>query len=199
MSETSRSERYILQTGEPAAARLRLLQRIVGAATESWLRRAGLERGMHVADIGCGVGVVTAHLAREVGPDGSVLGLDASEAQVAMARRALEAQGLWNATFLVASAYDTNLPRSAFDLVYCGRLLCHLQRPLDALREMCALLKPGGTLVCEDIERDAMFTEPQQEVYLREVARIRETAAARGVIVGIGRRLPSMLEQLGLA
>ena len=42
------------------------------------LLEAGLRSGMRVADFGCGVGLVTALLAELVGPEGHVVGLDAS-------------------------------------------------------------------------------------------------------------------------
>jgi SAM-dependent methyltransferase len=199
MNDATHSARYLLQTGEAAAARLQLLQRVRGSATAEFLGRAGLRPGLQAADIGCGVGTVTAHLAREVEPDGSVAGVDVSEAQVELARRELASQDLHNVRFVVASAYDTELPRGAFDLVYCRLLLCHLQRPLDALREMEALLEPGGVLVCEDIERDALFAEPPQEVYQQEVGRVRAIASKRGVAANMGRKLPGMLMTLGLA
>ena len=142
-------ERYVLATGEPAAARLRLLQEICGPATAALLGRVGLRAGMRAADIGCGIGTVSVQLAKAVGPEGALVGVDASPEQIEVARREAAAAQQSNATFTAASAYDTGLPRESFDLVYCRFLLCHLQRPLDALQEMQALLKAGGVLVCD--------------------------------------------------
>jgi SAM-dependent methyltransferase len=114
---------------------------------------------MRVADLGCGVGLVTAFLAYYVGPRGDVVAIDSSGAQLAQARERLDAGGL-NATFVEASATDTGLPRGSFDLVYCRLLLIHLTEPERALREMFALLKPGGILVCEDGDLTASGSEP---------------------------------------
>ena len=57
------------------------------------LLEAGLRRGMRVADFGCGVGLVTALLAELVGPEGHVVGLDSSAAQLAQARERIPARG----------------------------------------------------------------------------------------------------------
>ena len=86
------------------------------------LLEAGLRRGMRVADFGCGVGLVTALLAELVGPEGHVVGLDASAAQLAQARERMPA-GSTNIRFVEASATDSGLPPASFDLVYCRFLL----------------------------------------------------------------------------
>jgi ubiquinone/menaquinone biosynthesis C-methylase UbiE len=93
------------------------------------LLEAGLRRGMRFADFGCGVGLVTALLADLVGPDGHVVGLDASAAQLAQAREHMPAAGT-NFRFVAASATDTGLPRASFDLVYCRFLPWRKSRPV---------------------------------------------------------------------
>ena len=69
---------YALATGLAAAHRLRILHGLYGPGSRRVLLEAGLRPGMHVADFGCGVGLVTALLAELVGPEGHVVGLDAS-------------------------------------------------------------------------------------------------------------------------
>jgi ubiquinone/menaquinone biosynthesis C-methylase UbiE len=53
-----------------------------GELTEEVLRRAGIGPGMHVLDICCGAGDVAILAARLIGPSGSALGIDRSEAAV---------------------------------------------------------------------------------------------------------------------
>ena len=150
---------YPLATGEAAAYRLRILHGLYGPGSRRVLLEAGLGRGMHVADLGCGVGMVTALLAELVGPQGHIVGIDASAAQLAQARQRLAAGGT-NIRFVEASATDTGLPPASFDLVYCRFLLLHLPEPERALREMGALLKPNGILVCEDGDLTSAGSEP---------------------------------------
>jgi len=114
---------------------------------------------MRVADLGCGVGMVTTLLAELVGPTGQVVGVDFSGAQIAQAREIVPPE-LSNITFVEASATDTGLPREDFDLVYSRFLLIHLAEPDLALHEMYSLLKPNGVLVCEDGDLTASGSEP---------------------------------------
>jgi SAM-dependent methyltransferase len=146
-------------TGEPAAYRLSLLHGLYGPGTRRLLLDAGLQRGMRVADLGCGVGTVTTLLATLVGPEGHVVGIDASAAQLAQARERLNGASR-NISFIQASATDTGLPPASFDLVYSRFLLIHLPEPQRALREMRALLKPNGILVCEDGDLTSAGSEP---------------------------------------
>src|SRR5262249_34096410 len=150
---------YVLATGEAAAYRLRILHSLYGAGTRRVLLRSGLHRGMRVADLGCGVGMVTALLAELVGPEGHVVGVDTSAEQLVQAREQLHSGGT-NVSLVEASATDTGLPHESFDLVYCRFLLLHLPNPARALREMWALLKPDGILVCEDGDLTSAESRP---------------------------------------
>jgi SAM-dependent methyltransferase len=150
---------YVLATGESAAYRLRILHDLYGPGTRRVLLDAGLRPGMRVADLGCGVGMVTGWLAELVGPRGHVVGIDASGAQLAQARERLTVR-VPNTSFVESSATATDLPPESFDLVYCRFLLLHLPEPELALREMRALLKPNGILVCEEGDLTSAGSEP---------------------------------------
>ena len=89
-------------------------------------------------------------LAEMVGPSGQVTGLDLNASQLQQGRILCEASGVTNALFVEGSATATGLPGNSFDLVYCRFLLLHLVDPAAGLREMVAVLKPGGVLVVED-------------------------------------------------
>ena len=158
-SELTRRGEYVLATGDAAANRLRILHNVFGPGAREVLLRAGIQLGMSVVDLGCGTGMTTQQLAWLVGPAGEVIGVDYSAAQVEQARALLPSK-LANVRFIEASATDTGLPREAFDLVYCRFLLIHLPDPEAALREMRALLKPGGIIVCEDGDLSSAGSEP---------------------------------------
>jgi SAM-dependent methyltransferase len=192
---SSATEAYPLATGEAAAYRLRLLHGLYGPGTRRVLLEAGLRRGMRVADLGCGVGLVTALLADLVGPEGHVVGIDFSGAQLAQARAELNGGGR-NIRFVEASATDTGLPPESYDLVYCRFLLIHLLHPERALREMRALLKPGGILVCEDGDLTSSGSEPPSALgaFADLWGRL---GAVRGLDYTLGHRLFHLVQAAG--
>jgi cyclopropane fatty-acyl-phospholipid synthase-like methyltransferase len=67
--------------------RLIVPARLFEPATDELLRAAGLRPGMHVIDLGSGAGDAAMLAARLVGPTGSVLGVERSAEQVALARK----------------------------------------------------------------------------------------------------------------
>lgn len=182
---------YVLATGEAAAHRLRILQSIYGPGARQLLTRAGIHPGMRVADIGCGVGMMTQILADMVGPTGEAIGVDFSGAQIAHARELLPPD-LSNVAFVEASATQTELPSESFDLVYCRFLLIHLTEPQLALREMYRLLKPGGILVCEDGDLTSAGSEPYSKLQAFSVL-FGQLGPSWGVDYTLGRRLFRMV------
>ena len=65
---------YILATGEAAASRLEMLEEIFGPHSRQLLEKAGLAKGLRVADIGCGTGLVSLWIATQVGAEGNGCG-----------------------------------------------------------------------------------------------------------------------------
>src|SRR6185503_8028357 len=81
-SQAAAKDPYVLETGEAAAYRLSILHGLYGPGTRQLLGAAGLRPGMRVADVGCGVGMVTALMGEMVGVGGHVVGFDVSDAQL---------------------------------------------------------------------------------------------------------------------
>jgi SAM-dependent methyltransferase len=195
IEKTDSTGAYALATGEAAAYRLRILENVYGCGTRRVLLDAGLRRGMRVADFGCGVGRVTAQLAEFVGPEGHVVGIDASGAQIAQARARSNGMGT-NVSFVEASATDTGLPPESFDLIYGRFLLIHLADPERALREMWTLLEPDGILVCEDGDLTSSGSTPPSALgaFADLWGRL---GPKRGVDYTLGRRLFHLVAAAG--
>jgi ubiquinone/menaquinone biosynthesis C-methylase UbiE len=103
--------------------------------------------GDHVLDMPCGDGAYTVLLAEKVGSDGSVVGVDLSEAYLAMARAhadqsAVAARSCFQAGDIAALSFDDN----TFDLIWCAQSMYSLPDPLGALRELRRVVRPGGTV-----------------------------------------------------
>jgi SAM-dependent methyltransferase len=195
ISHSNAREAYALATGESAAHRLRLLHALYGPGTRRLLLDAGIRKGMRVADLGCGVGMVTEMLAELVGPGGLAVGIDSSSAQLTQARKQLCVRKA-NVTFVHASATAVDLPAQSFDLVYCRFLLIHLPDPENALREMRRLLKPNGILVCEDSDLTDCGSEPASALHAFADLWGR-LGPIKGVDYTLGRRLYHMVLAAG--
>ena len=103
-----------------------------------------------VLDVGCGTGYFARLLAREVGPQGNVVGIDAAPEMIDYARRK---SSRWpNCQFLVGTAEALQLAPEQFDLVVSSMFMHHLPEELrvQALREMLTVVRPGGTLLVAD-------------------------------------------------
>lgn len=193
------SERYVLSTGETGRSRLEMLEELYGPTTESLLVHVGLSPSMRVVDIGCGVGTVVAWEAARLGSSGAAVGVDISTEQLAEAAKRCLAQGLMNVDFVQASVYDTGLPEDSFDIVSCRSLLSHLVDPEAAIREMIRLVRPGGVVICEDIDMRSIHADPPSSAYERIVDLYYELARITRCDYSVGRRLADLLKKAGLS
>jgi ubiquinone/menaquinone biosynthesis C-methylase UbiE len=195
----SPNQEYVLATGQAGAERLTLLHTTYGASTEALLVELGLEEGMRAVDLGCGTGTVSRWIAQRVGYDGEVVGVDLSEAQLEVARAQAARQNLSQVQFRQASCYDTELPREHFDIAYCRFLLCHIGDPERALREMRALIKPGGVVVCEDVDLASFACDPESAGLLRMRDLMIALGRSRGVDYCLGPRLHRIFRKIGFS
>jgi len=116
------------------------------AFAEPELRQAiesvDLHPGMRVLDAGCGTGEVLQWLSEKVAPDGEVVGIDLAAAHVAASRARVPPQTV----VLQADLLQTPFPRRSFDLIWCVNTINHLRDPLQGVRSLAALLRPGGRI-----------------------------------------------------
>jgi ubiquinone/menaquinone biosynthesis C-methylase UbiE len=80
---------YVLGSGDAEIARLQVQAAAIAEPTALLLQRGGITRGMRVLDLGTGPGDVAFQLTEMVGPEGSVVGVDRDDAQLAEAVRRL--------------------------------------------------------------------------------------------------------------
>lgn len=114
--------------------------RLVAAA-----RLAGNER---VLDIATGPGYIAEAFARAAR---EVVGVDLTDAMLAIAKERTAARGVGNVFFRAADAQNLTFENGSFDVVVCRLALHHLQKPLQVLREMARVCRAGGTVLVEDI------------------------------------------------
>ena len=122
-----------------AARRRRIVREALGAAP-----------GERILDVGCGPGFYCAELAEEVGPPGSVLGVDASPAMLELAAR--RCAGHEGVELRQADAVALPVDDASFDAALCVQVLEYVRDPTAALGEMHRALRAGGRVVVWDID-----------------------------------------------
>ena len=187
---------YIIEGGQGGHARLAVLSRVMAAPTAALLDRFEPLEGRTVVDAGCGGGDVAFELARRVGPDGRVVGLDMDEEKLSLARAEAAARGVSNVEFHAASVVDP-WPVKGAALVHARFLLTHVPEAEQVLARAREALAEGGVLAVQDIDYQGQFCDPPCEAFDRAGELYVQAALHAGVDPFIGRRLTRMLEDAG--
>ncbi len=114
------------------------------------------KRGEHGLDIGCGSGLLSCELARDVGPSGRVVGIDTSSDMVVVsAERARRSALAGRTEFAVGDAVELHFPAQNFDFATAVQVYEYVADLPRALSEAYRVLKPGGLLVVMDSDWDS--------------------------------------------
>ncbi len=97
-----------------------------------------------VVDVGSGTGFLTRLLARPVGGNGRVIGVEKNGRLVSVAKRINEQEGLTQVSFKEGRAEMLPLGDNFADRVVCQTLLWIPRDPRKTLQEMIRVCKPGG-------------------------------------------------------
>lgn len=133
-----------------------------------------LPRDWIVADLGCGTGNASELLAPLVK---RVIAVDQSRPMLDAAKKRLEEAGICDAPgttlakrqsrgtatieFIEAELTRLPLKDSSVDAAVCFLVLHHLEKPVDALREMRRIIRPGGVaLIVDMVEHNRTIYRP---------------------------------------
>lgn len=189
---------YALGYSKQEFRRLALQGAFIRDLTEDVLRRAGLERGMRVLDLGCGVGDVSLIAGQMVGPSGAVLGIDRSRAAIETAeKRAVEAGQCHWVRFAAAELDDFN-PGRTFDAIIGRLILMYLPDPGATLRRLAGHLRPGGIVAFQEMAMPAVRSIPDGPQFERCRNWILEIFERGGFEVDMGPKLHTAFLKAGL-
>lgn len=182
---------YVLPHSLPGEEeRLALMSTLLDPLSQRQLQACGVGPGWRCLEVGSGNGSVSAWLAEQVGPSGRAVATDLDTSYLArLARPNLEVRRL--------DILQDAVERGAYDLVTARAVLHHLVDPERAIRQMSAMLAPGGRLLL--IEPDFLPCEVAEPPMLRAFWQgWLAWAEGAGINFHIGRTVAPRLAALGL-
>ncbi len=141
---------------QEAARRIELIYLIGDAARRRRIVREALaaSAGERILDVGCGPGFYCVELLEDVGPSGSVVGVDSSAAMLALAAR--RCAGFDNIELQEADATALPVEDGGFDAAISVQVQEYV-RDIDAgLAELHRSLRPGGRVLVFDIDWETL-------------------------------------------
>ncbi|KAI0537871.1 S-adenosyl-L-methionine-dependent methyltransferase [Xylaria digitata] len=113
------------------------------------LQELSINPGACVLDIGCGTGLLAAHIASLTAPHGRVVGIDPLTKRIDLARKKISANLKDTLIFEHGVAQDlSRFDNESFDVAVMNSVILWLtpEQQREALREAFRVLKPGGRL-----------------------------------------------------
>lgn len=160
----SNESQYIIATGNEDKDRLLILNEVCNPFAFEFFENCGVAQGNRVLELGCGIGLVSQHLASLVGDEGFVLAIDNSEEQLSVAKALLPQKAPKNLKFQQCSVFELDRLKEKFDIVYVRFLLIHVKDPLKVIQQVKSVLKPGGLFIIEDgTGNDTIYSVPDTE------------------------------------
>jgi ubiquinone/menaquinone biosynthesis C-methylase UbiE len=156
---------------------------LAAARTQAARLTADLPETARILEVAPGPGYLAVEMARR-GFD--VTGVDLSATFVQLATDAAHRAGV-DVRYLHADAADLPLPDGSVDLVVCQAAFKNFGRPVDALDEMHRVLRPGGTAVIIDMNREATAADIRREVDAMALGRL-NSLLTRMALSGLRRR-----------
>lgn len=166
-------------------------------AMEPLLVAADIGPGHTVVDYGCGPGGLALELARRVGPDGRIHGVDLNQKFVALAHENLAAAG-FAARSTIHHTSDDQIPLgdNSADRLVCKNVLEYVSDYAAVIAEFHRVVKPGG--ICHLIDSDwgMLALEPLGQAKLGELLSAAQCAYRTPLI---GRVLYSAMKEAGFS
>jgi 2-polyprenyl-3-methyl-5-hydroxy-6-metoxy-1,4-benzoquinol methylase len=194
----SNASTYLLGHADAEVRRLLLQARLYDPYTEQALRLAGLRPGMRVLDVGCGPGDVSFVAARLVGPEGTVIGIDAADDIIELASDRATEHGLTFVRFEQTTVGDLTLDEPV-DAVIGRLILMHLPDPVATLRQLAGLVRPGGFIAFSEFDMTGARGVPDLPLWRTARDTIIETFTTMGLDPTFAATMPALFRQAGLS
>ena len=197
--EAMPQDEYVLGTYDEEVDRLGLQHRVWRSwVTDLW-KRAGVNVGQQVLDVGAGPGYAAVDLAQLVGPTGRVVAAELSDRFVDIGRDRAATQGLDNVEYRQMDLVLEELGPDKFDVAWCRWVLSFVSDPGKVVKKVAESLQPGALFLIHEYLEYSTWTfmppQPQQSDFCALTIKNWKDA---GGDPNIGMRLPQLLSDAGL-
>jgi ubiquinone/menaquinone biosynthesis C-methylase UbiE len=191
-------ENYILGNSGQEQKRLKLQATFLEKWTEQFLLLAGLEPGMRVLDLGCGMGDVSLLAARLVGTTGHVTSIDRDLVVIEKAReRVRRERRAADIEFVESDLFDFHVGRD-FDVVI-GRYVLLYQPDPVAVSHAARQVRSGGIVVFHEMDFGGQVRSyPEKTLFGSMHTLIAETFRRAGFWTDLGLHLTHLFLDAGL-
>ncbi len=179
-----RIRHYVLDGSDRDLRRLLSVAEVQAESARTAIGRIGDIAGWRAIECGCGPLGCLAVLSDLVGPGGTVVGVDFSEATVERTRSVVAVLGIGNVEVVAGDVHEFDVADvgGPFDLGYTRAFLMHQADPERTLRKIAGMLRPGGwLLVQEPLRTPPPQSYPPAGAIGRYWERMHEAAARSGV------------------
>jgi ubiquinone/menaquinone biosynthesis C-methylase UbiE len=152
--------------------------------------------GSTVLEAGCGVGAQTVILAQK-SPEAHFTSVDISPVSLETARTSIEQRSFSNVKFCAADVFNLPFKADSFDHVFVCFLLEHLRKPLEALKRLKMVLKPGGTITVIEGDHGSAYFYPESRFAKKAIDCLVKVQSDMGGNALIGRQLYPLIKQAG--
>jgi ubiquinone/menaquinone biosynthesis C-methylase UbiE len=152
--------------------------------------------GSLVLEAGCGVGAQTSILSHN-SPGAEIIAIDVSEASLAEAKNKLDSAGITNVSLMQTDIFKLPFETASFDHVFVCFVLEHLAKPIEALKCLKKMIKPGGTITVIEGDHGSVYFHPESQSAHRAINSQITLQAREGGNALIGRELYPLLTKAG--
>ncbi len=197
--EEGRTDSYRMEQldAEAEVARLEAQVRLVRPLENDFLLAAGLSPDAWLLDVGCGPGFFAERAARELVPEGRVVGVDVDSSLLEVARARI-GESLSNLELVAGTGVRLPVDDAQVDFSYARFLMQHLADPAAVVREMQRATKPGGVVGLVDTDDGSLLVHPAPAGFDELVEASFRAQQARGGDRHVGRKLKALLAEAGL-
>ena len=191
------SNAYILGTDKEELNRLELQHSIWSSESHVGWKTAGFKIGDSLLDLGCGPGSCSVELAKIVGPEGRVIGIDRSKSFIRYLDAFQKERNL-PIDAIHAEFDDMELQPNSLNGMYARWALAWVPNPKDVIEKVMTALKPGSKLVFHEYYNWSTHSVfPEHPTIKHCIDSALKSFQDSDSEIDVGAYIPQYLDQLG--